>query len=145
MLLWFAGLSAVLVRQVFRDPTMDYRLVAVGAILPDLVGRPAHSVLFSVALLVGVMAATRGKRDARRRWLALPIGTFMHLVLDGMWARTGVFWWPLLGGSGDWDGIPSLDRPVAVLVVQEVVGAFCSWFVYRQVHEAGTEGGRRGR
>ncbi|MGH9178691.1 MAG: hypothetical protein ACRD0N_09085 [Acidimicrobiales bacterium] len=129
MLLWFAGFSLLAVWQVFRDPAIDYRLVVAGALVPDAVdavlGGPRwlHSLLGSVVLLVAVMLGTRGRRGLRRRLLALPIGTFLHLALDGMWARTSVFWWPGFGLSfGDDGGLPSLDRPTAVLVVQEVAG-----------------------
>jgi hypothetical protein len=128
MLLWFAGLSVALVWSVFRDPRLDYRLVVVGALLPDVVdgvfggARVMHSVLASVALLVSVMVATTGRRSLRRRLLAVPIGTFAHLVLDGAWTRTEVFWWPFFGTSFEGAPLPSFDRPVVLLVLMEVVG-----------------------
>ena len=106
---------------VFRDPAIDYRLVVVGALLPDLVDAPfggarvLHTLVASVVLLVGVMLATRHRRRARRRLLAVPIGTFLHLVLDGMWTRTETFWWPFLGRTLD-GRLPPLERPLAVLV-----------------------------
>ena len=36
MLLWFAGGAALIVWVVFKDPSIDYRLVMLGAVLPDL-------------------------------------------------------------------------------------------------------------
>ena len=137
MLLWFAGLSFVLVWAVFRDTAIDYRFVMAGALLPDVVDAPlggprvAHSLLASVALLAGVMLATRGRRTLRRRLLALPIGMFCHLLLDAMWTRTEVFWWPFLGDI-DERGVPSLDRPVALLAAQEVAGLVALWWVARR-------------
>ena len=135
MLLWFAGCSLVAVWQVFRDPAIDYRLVVAGALLPDavdvLLGGPRllHTLLCSVALLVGVMLATRGRRGLRRRLLALPIGTFLHLVLDGTWARTEVFWWPAFGLSLPGGGLPSLGRPALLVAVQELAGlAALAWW-----------------
>ena len=128
MLLWFAGLSVALVWSVFRDPRLDYRLVLVGALLPDLVdgafggARVMHSVVASVVLLVAVMVATTGRRPLRRRLLAVPIGTFAHLVLDGAWIRTKVFWWPFFGTSFEGAGLPSFERPVVLLVLMEVAG-----------------------
>jgi hypothetical protein len=92
MLLWFAGMAFVCVWAVFKDPAIDHRLVIAGALLPDVIdvwsgGRwVAHTVLFSILLLTAVMLATRGRRLLRRQLLALPIGTFLHLVLDGMWS-----------------------------------------------------------
>jgi inner membrane protein len=124
VLLWFAGGALVAVWQVFKDPAIDYRLVMAGAVAPDVVdaafggARLLHTLAFSVVLLCGVMLATRGRRGTRRRLLALPIGTFLHLVLDAMWARTEVFWWPAFGLDLPGDGLPSSDRPAAVLVVQ---------------------------
>lgn len=129
MLLWFAGGSLAAVWQVFKDPAIDYRLVMAGAVAPDVVdagmggARLLHTLAFSVVLLSAVMLATRGRRRLRRRLLALPIGTFLHLVLDGVWARTDVFWWPASGASFEDARLPSLSRPVAVLVLQEVAGA----------------------
>lgn len=129
MLLWFAGCSLVGVWQVFRDPAIDYRLVVAGALLPDAVDvfwggpRYVHTLAFGVAILTAVMLGTRGRRGLRRRLLALPIGLFLHLVLDAMWARTQVFWWPAFGLALPGHGLPSLSRPPAVLVIQELVGA----------------------
>lgn len=147
MLLWFAGCSLVAVWQVFRDPAIDYRLVVAGALAPDLVdslvgpvlGGPllSHTLAFSVVLLAGVMLATRRRRGARRRLLALPIATFLHLALDAMWARTEVFWWPAFAWSLGDDRLPSLSRPAAVLAAQEAVGlvAVVWWWRRFELHE----------
>jgi membrane-bound metal-dependent hydrolase YbcI (DUF457 family) len=129
MLLWFVGLSFVMVWSVFRDPAIDYRLVAVGAVLPDVIDAPfggarvMHSVTASAVLLGLVMIGTRHRRAARRRLLAVPIGTFLHLVLDFMWTQSRVFWWPFLGWAFTGHRLPSLDRPLAVVAAQELVGA----------------------
>ncbi|HET7486809.1 MAG TPA: hypothetical protein VFJ85_02705 [Acidimicrobiales bacterium] len=138
MLLWFAGLSLVIVWSVFGDPAIDYRLVVAGAVLPDVVDavfggpRYLHTLAVAVAVLVVVMLATRGRRGLRRRLLALPIGLFLHLVLDAMWARTRVFWWPAFGARFTGHGLPSLSRPAALLLFQELVGAAClAWWVSR--------------
>ena len=134
MLLWFAGGALVIVWQVFKDPAIDYRLVMAGAVAPDVIdgalggARVLHTLVFSVALLFGVMLATRHRRGTRRRLLALPIGTFLHLVLDAMWARTEVFWWPLSGLSFEGTGLPSLSRPALLLAAQEVAGALALWW-----------------
>ena len=129
MLLWFAGMAFVLVWTVFKDTAIDYRLVMAGALLPDVVdvvfggARVLHSLTFSVGLLVVVMLGTRGHRLRRRRLLAVPIGTFCHLLLDAMWTRTETFWWPFFGWSFTGDGLPSFDRPVALTLVLELVGS----------------------
>ena len=56
-----------------------------------------HRITFSVVLLVVVMLATVGPQPVRRLLLGLPIGTFLHLVFDGAWTDTDVFWWPFGG------------------------------------------------
>lgn len=126
MILWFAGTSFLAVWLVFRDPAIDHRLVIAGAILPDVVdgvtGGPwvLHSVLGSVVLLGAVMLGTVGKRLLRRRLIALPIGTFLHLVFDGAWSDTDSFWWPVTGSFGG-GSLPSIERGW-VTVALEIVG-----------------------
>ena len=136
MILWFAGTAFLAVWLVFRDPAIDHRLVMVGAIVPDVIdgvtGGPwaMHSVAGSVVLLTAVMLATVRRRRLRRRLIALPIGTFLHLVFDGAWNDTDTFWWPFTGGFGD-GRLPSLERGV-LSVVLEVVGLAILMWAYRR-------------
>lgn len=135
MLFWFTGLAAVVVWKVFADTAIDYRLIMAGALAPDLVdaltgGRGVlHTLLSSVVLLSVVMVVTRGRRRLRRRLLALPVGTFLHLVLDGAWTNARLFWWPALGAHLP-GGVPlSVHRPLLVLVAQEAAGvAAMAWW-----------------
>ena len=104
MFFWFVGTAIVTVWFVFRDPRFDYRLLVVGSVLPlvdALFGgaRVMHTLVFSLALLVVVMLATVGRRPAAPLWLGLPIGTLLHLVFNGAWVDSDVFWWPF-GGWG---------------------------------------------
>ncbi|HWH35125.1 MAG TPA: metal-dependent hydrolase [Acidimicrobiales bacterium] len=142
MILWFVGLAVVAVWVVFRDPAIDLRLVAAGALLPDAVELlldlsgaagpwPAHSLLAGAGLLSAIMVATRGRRLLRRRLLALPIGSLLHLVLDGAWTDAGVFWWPFLGTDVGRQLLPSLERGWHNLVL-EVVGAFALVWAWRR-------------
>jgi hypothetical protein len=137
MMLWFAGTSLLAVWLVFRDPALDHRLVVAGALLPDIVdgvtGGPwvMHSLFGSVALLAVVMAGTVHRRALRRRLIALPIGTFLHLVFDGAWNDTDTFWWPFTGGFGD-GGLPSLERGIGLVLVMEVVGVAILAWLYKQ-------------
>ena len=54
MLLWYVGLSVLIVVNVFRSSGVDYRLVAVGALLPLIVDLPAghrafgHTIVFPI-------------------------------------------------------------------------------------------------
>lgn len=138
MILWFAGLSLVAMWVVFRDPAIDHRLVVVGALLPDVldgaIGQAAvgHSLAFAVALLFGVMGVTIGRRSLRRRVLAVPIGWFFHLVFDGVWSQTALFWWPLQGFDFPDVSVPAFDRPIGLVIVMEVVGLLTLAWAYRR-------------
>lgn len=137
MILWPVGVALGLVWLVFRDPAFDYRLVVVGALVPDAVDAPfggarlAHTLLGSVAVLAVVMLATRGHRHVRRSLLALPIGMFAHLLADGMWARTHAFWWPFFGGPLT-GRLPALDHGVAVVVLEELLGAVLVFWCWQR-------------
>ena len=104
MFLWFVGTAIVTVWFVFRDPRFDYRLLIVGSVLPLADGvtggaaRAAHARVQPRA--AGRRdAVTVGRRPVRKLLLGLPIGTMLHLVFDGAWADTDLFWWPLGGWS----------------------------------------------
>ncbi len=127
MLLWFVGLSVALVWVVFQSPALDYRVVAAGALLPWLDGVTGgpfvlHTLVASVALLGAVMLLTRGRRLLRRRALSIPIGTFLHLVLDGVFATSALFWWPFLGDDAFMGRLPELDRPLGATLLMEAAG-----------------------
>jgi hypothetical protein len=132
MLLWFVGGSIVVVWYVFRDPAFDIRFLVVGALIADVVevplGRagPLHSVIASVGALVVVVLATIGRRAARKRWLALPIGMMLHLVLDAAFARPEVFWWPFLGAPGDVP-VPSVERGWWNVLLEFLGALMCVW------------------
>ena len=122
---WFVGVGWLLVVAVFQSPALDYRLVMLGTVVPladAVTGGPwvLHTLLASVALLAIVMLATQRRRLVRRRWLGLPIGMFIHLVLDGAWANTHVFWWPAFGVVRSRP--IARARPGRLSVVMELVG-----------------------
>lgn len=138
MLLWFAGLSFVLVVAVFRDAALDERLVMGAASLPAVLDltvggvRLLHTLVFPIAVLAVVMVGTIGHRAARRRLLAVPIGLFMNLVLDGMWSSTQLILWPLSGWSFGDEPLPTLSRGVELKVLMELAGAAAlGWQVAR--------------
>lgn len=135
MFLWFAGMSFVLVWFVFRSPAVDYRLVVFGALLPLVelpIGEPRllHSLAGSVALLGLAMVATPRRRLVQRRLVAVPIGVFLHLVLDGAWADTTAFWWPFTGLSWSRSELPELGRG-GFDIVLELCGAAALWWSWR--------------
>ena len=141
-------------RWVFRDPAMDLRVLLFGAMLSDLIDKPigsvlftdhfdtgriyAHTLLFAVAVLSVVMALTRRGTPARRRWMALPIGVFMHLLLD-MPLEAELLWWPFLGTE-----FPSFAEGALVdlvgyllsspwVVAQELLGLGYLVYLYRKL------------
>lgn len=113
MLLWHLGTTTLIARYVFRDPEMDLRWLAVGALLPDIVDKPigsifwndvfhahrlfAHALVAPVAGLVLVLAVTRRGTASRKAAIALVLGWFVHLFLDGVWVSPEGFLWPLFG------------------------------------------------
>ncbi len=113
LLLWHGAGALFLFRWVFRDPSVDVRFLVAGALVPDLVDLVIgtalvpelgsgqlwmHTLLAPSLVVVVVLIATR--RGARRRaWMALAVGMFFHLLLDGMWTSTEVFLWPLFGAD----------------------------------------------
>lgn len=139
MFFWFLGLSFALVLIVFSSPALDYRLVMLGAVLPGaegFIGGPwvLHTLLGPVVVLTVVMLATQNRRLVRRQWLGLPIGLFMHLVLDASWANAGVFWWPFLGVSDVLGGgeVNEFSRSLPVGLTLEFVGiAVLGLFAHR--------------
>ena len=139
MLLWFVGGSALIVWNVFRDPAIDYRVLALGSLLPDVLDvatghRVAHSITVSIAVLVVLMLGTIGLRPLRKRLLMLPIGMLLHLALDGVFQSTRTFWWPITGLSPVAGHIPSFERGVLLNVAFEVAGAVMLRWFWKRFH-----------
>jgi hypothetical protein len=135
VLLWFFGTAIVAVWFVFRDPRFDYRLLCVGAILPDVVdvwfggARAFHSITVSVAVLAAVVIASAGRKRWRKRALAIPIGMMLHLVFDGAFSNAKVFWWPLGGTHFPHASLPSVSRGW-IDIPLEIVGALLLRWVW---------------
>lgn len=137
MLLWFVGTSVATVWIVFRDPAFKFRLVVLGALLPDVIdgvsgARIAHSVVSVVAAMTVVMAATFGRKPVRKAWLAVVIGLFLHLVFDFAFANTQMFWWPIGGFDFVDDALPVVSRGWWNAPL-ELVGALLAVWTSRQV------------
>lgn len=102
----------------FLKEKIDYRLLVIGAILPDLIDKPighylfyetfqngrifGHTVLFIILLVVLAACLERKYRFTSGSVLAL--GAIAHLVEDRIWTAPGNVLWPLLG----WE-FPKLD------------------------------------
>ena len=99
--------------QASAGSLFDYRLVALGAWLPDIIDKPlgwwilddpsyehsfAHSLLFVwILTLPGLIFARRSDR----RLLSLAFGDAMHVLCDPVMRAPEVFFWPLYGWSFD--------------------------------------------
>jgi hypothetical protein len=129
-----------------RLTLFDYRFVALGALLPDIIDKPlawfilgdrvednhlvAHTLLF--ALILGIP----GIFLARRRNpvpISLALGVFTHLLCDPVLREPRTMFWPLGGTTfhstyGKGNGLP------ANLVLDFVfgsIGLFALWRVWR--------------
>lgn len=128
--------------------TIDYRLVLVAAMLPDIIDKPIASFfastfgsgrLFCHTLLFILLTALPGLYLYRRGklWLlTISFGCFIHLLLDQMWLMPRTFLWPLYGLSFEKldpsSYVWSLDYAVMLInwlltdphvLVPEIVGA----------------------
>ncbi len=99
-------------RWIFRDPGVDVRYLAAGALLPDVVDLPLGTVVFadryssgelwshtllapSLVVVAALVLFRHGTR--RRRLIVIAVGMFFHLLADGMWTSTSIFLWPFAG------------------------------------------------
>lgn len=122
---------------------IDYRLLILGAILPDLIDKPlgvfllreqisdgrffAHSLLF-VSVIGMTSLVWRG--EARRFLIPLALGLAAHLVLDRMWMQTDILFWPLRGWLPERQDVSHWPEQMLELLfsdpynyISEVVGA----------------------
>lgn len=136
--MWFAAGAAALVWAVFQSPMLDYRLVMLGAVLPvaeiPFGAGPLHTLAVATAVMVVVMLGTTpravpNRRLWRRRLLGLPIGMFLHLVLDGAWTRPSLFWWPASGWTLPQGQAPELARGVWSVAL-EAAGVLLGMWLY---------------
>jgi len=135
VIFWLAFGAIFGVWNVFQSSGLDFRLVALGALLPFLIDAPfgaqsyAHTLLAAVVVLVVTMLATtgRGRRLRRRRALSLAIGWFASLVLAASWAHKELFWWPAFGTARP---DAPLFPPWPILVVEEALGLAAAWWVW---------------
>lgn len=101
----WAALSTA--QDLFKTKTdVDYRLIALAAMGPDLIDKPLalayfyrryrSGVLFAHTLLLNLLLIWWVVGRARRFWLYL-LAFVGHLVLDRIWFYPDTFYWPLRG------------------------------------------------
>lgn len=143
VILWHVGMTVLIVWFVMRgNPRVDYRIVALASLLPDVIDKPigrvffvdhfesgrifGHTLLLNVAVFC-VLFFMRGR--AKRAFALVGISSLLHLALDGMWSEPRVFWWPGFGSTFPRDpssgGLFALVNPARdpALLVQEAIGA----------------------
>lgn len=135
MLLWHVGATIAFVRYAFRDPNMDLRYLALGAVLPDLIDTPlgiifwssvgavrlvSHSIMFAMTVMFVVLIVTR-RGPTRKRWMLVATGLLFHLLLDVMWNQPETLWWPFLGSAFTSTGFLTYGAYLANLLTNPVV------------------------
>lgn len=137
---------------LWPDKNLDYRLLALFALLPDLVDKPLAILVFTeshsaqnilhallpnvLLLLVALLWQYRG--------LPYVLAMNAHLIADRMWNHTETFWWPLFGWDTFWQFKPMntpeqmvsvyadiLTRYPQVWAVELLALVFLAWFVHR--------------
>lgn len=109
MILWHVGGAIFLFRWIFRDPKVDLRLLALGAVLPDVVdlalglglGQPTRQrvghALLTPTLLAAIILLTTRRGRKRRQQMTVVVAWLFHLLLDATWVRPETFFWPFFG------------------------------------------------
>lgn len=136
MLFWHVGATIAIARYTFRDDRMDLRMLALGAMLPNLIDTPigllffdqlrsvrlvTHGLVVASAVMVGVVLSTRRGRP-RKLWMPLAIGLLLHLLLDAMWLDPETLWWPFLGLE-----FSQLEQATAAAYVAAVLSDWRVW------------------
>ena len=135
---------------LFED--VDYRLMALAVMAPDLLDKPlawfvfpdANAALFfgHTLLLHGLVWAVVAATGHWRRWLPYLLAFSTHLIQDRMWGFTQTLFWPLRGwGWHPWQhvGTPNemlhaylqiiISEPI--LIVLDAIGALLLiWFIW---------------
>ena len=139
MFFWFIGTAVATIWFVFHDKKFAYRLVVAGALAPDAIevflghAGPLHSVVTMVAIMATVMLITYGRKKSRSKMLAVVIGMFLHLVFDGAFTNTKMFWWPISGLKfGDY-ALPVFDRGL-INIPLEIIGVLLIFWTRRQLN-----------
>jgi hypothetical protein len=72
----------------------------------------------------------------------VPIGLVLHLVLDGTWTSSRLFWWPAFGWSIDREALPEVSGPPVILLLLDLAAAGLAVWAWRR-YELGVGGNRR--
>ncbi|WP_088188422.1 metal-dependent hydrolase [Desulfosporosinus sp. FKA] len=106
-------LTARVIEKSTSEKRIDYRLVVIGSLLPDLIDKPigrilfrnrfesgrvyAHTLAFVLVLIsIGLYRLYRYKKIG---WLVLAGGSILHAIFDQMWMFPKILFWPFLSGA----------------------------------------------
>lgn len=155
------GITVTLVRAVEsqnQSQWVDYRLLLVASLLPDLVDKPLAHLLFdrsihegrmfghSLALLLLLSIIHFVYRRWRQDSIIKTIiwGTAMHDILDVMWRHPGILFWPLYGWrfpravAEAWQGMMVIGgHPIRQLEVLDVVGVIMMLVFFTKLGASG--------
>jgi hypothetical protein len=153
MFFWNVGATIWIFRYVFRDPGVDLRALALGAILPDLIDKPlalliapetlgsdriyAHTLVFALLVMTAGILGTRRGTVARKRAVAFTVGILVHLLLDGLWTTPELLFWPVFGFEFPSRGIETVAELAAevftdpIVLALEAAGiAYLAWLAW---------------
>jgi hypothetical protein len=146
------GVAALTQQNNPRLARLDYRLLCLSALAPDLIDKPlavlvfteahtsqlvAHSLFFNLVLLLAALLLWRP---------ALPYALAFngHLLADRVWNHAESFWWPFFGWQTFWQyrfmNTPQVmvevyweivTRYPQVWVVELIALAYLAWFACR--------------
>ncbi len=151
MIFWHLGGALFLFRWIFRDPSADVRFLLLGVLIPDMVDMPIgtlwsrwstgelwfHTLAVATLLLAAAIVLTNRSGRWRRPLVALAIGVFLHLFLDGVWTSTQAFLWPFAGTgfpkgpSPYWAGAWSRALADPLRWIEELAGLFYLAWIWR--------------
>jgi hypothetical protein len=131
---------------------LDYRMIIIGSMLPDIIDKPllllfsesglftgrshAHTLLFAALLLsAGILS--------RKSWLlTLALANVTHLILDSLWDNPKTLFWPFLGGfesyeaEGWFSDIWYNLTHVPAIYVPEIIGLVVTGFLIYKIVKA---------
>lgn len=125
-----AGISSKLEK---FNKYIDYRLVFIGSILPDLIDKLtifliadgsihsgrifAHSLLF-VLLTIGIGMLVWKK--SKKPWLlTLALCSFIHLILDSMWLYPNTLFWPFYDLRQSYNSLEGIFQALTKIINHE--------------------------
>lgn len=138
---------------------VDYRLVIVGSMLPDLIDKPlgmwiladlfsngrvvSHTLAFNLLLIAIGIALILWRNNSG--WLTLGLASSGHLLLDQMWREPSTLLWPFYGlpfPRLDLAGYPlqwvqALYTSPSIYVPEILGGAILFVFALRLAHKRG--------